>query len=110
VNLTSTVPDAVNPLALLPVKIPMRVFLDIGTYAGAWDRSGENERFLYDAGLQLSFLKETVNLYIPLLYSSVFRDYLQSIYPKNERFWKRMSFSIDLSNFRFRKFDRNLDF
>lgn len=110
VNLTTTVPDAVNPLALLPVKIPLRVFLDIGTYAGAWDRSGENERFLYDAGLQLSFLKETVNLYIPLLYSSVFRDYLQSVYPKNERFWKRIAFSIDLSNFSFRKLDRNLDF
>jgi hypothetical protein len=107
VNFSTTIPSAINPLSMLPVKIPLKIFLDIGTYAEAWKNKEENDRFLYDAGLQISFLRETINIYLPLLYSSVYRDYLQSTIPKKERFFKKISFSIDISNFSFRKIDRN---
>ena len=95
---------------MLPVKFPLKVFLDIGTYAEAWKNKAENDRFLFDAGLQISILRETINIYFPLIYSSVYRDYLQSTIPKNERFGKKISFSIDISNFSLRKIDRNLVF
>lgn len=109
-NFSTTIPSSVNPLTLLPVKIPLKLFFDIGTYAEAWKQNAEADRFLFDAGLHIPLLKETVNIYIPLIYSSVYRDYIQSTIEKRGRFWKKISFSIDISNFSFRKIDRNLDF
>ena len=38
INLSTTIPSAINPLSILPVKIPLKVFLDIGTYAEAWKK------------------------------------------------------------------------
>lgn len=109
-NLGTTIPDAVNPLSMLPVKIPLKLFFDIGTQAAAWKQDADADRFLFDAGIQIPILKETINIYIPLLYSSVYKDYIVSTSEKKNRFWKKISFSIDISNFSFRKLDRNLDF
>ncbi len=109
-NFSTTIPDAINPLTMLPVKIPVKIFLDIGTNAGAWDPGSESDRFLFDAGLQISLLKETINIYIPLIYSNVYRDYFQSTIEKKERFIKKISFSINTSVYNFRKNVRILSF
>jgi hypothetical protein len=109
-NFSTSIPSNINPLALLPVKIPLKLFADIGTYAEAWKQKSTTDRFLFDAGLQIPLLNETVNIYIPLIYSSVYRDYNQSILAKKGRLWKTISFSVDISNFSFRKIDRNFDF
>ncbi|MBI3137842.1 MAG: M1 family metallopeptidase [Sphingobacteriales bacterium] len=109
-NASTTVPSAVNPLSILPVKIPLKIFADIGTYAEAWESGATADRFLFDAGLQIPLLKETINIYVPLVFSSVYRDYYQSTIPKKERFGKKISFSIDISNFSLRKLERHLDF
>jgi hypothetical protein len=109
-NFSTSIPSHINPLALLPVKIPLKLFADIGTYAEAWKQKSTTDRFLFDAGLQIPLLNETINIYIPLIYSSVYRDYNQSILAKKGRLWKTVSFSIDISNFSFRKIDRNFDF
>jgi hypothetical protein len=109
-NLSTTIPDDINPLNLLPFKIPLKLFADIGTFAEAWDKEAEIDRFLFDAGLQIPILKETINIYMPLIYSSVFKDYIESTLDKKGRFFKKISFTIDISNFNLRKFDRNLTF
>lgn len=109
INLSSTIPSHLNPLNLLPVKIPLKVFLDIGTSAESWKRISGQDRFLFDAGLHIPLLKETVNIYIPLLYSKVYKDYIRSTIPEN-RFLKKISFSIDISHFRMRKFIRDIPF
>jgi len=108
VNFTSDIPSKINPLSLLPVKIPLKVFVDIGTYADAWKANAATTRFLYDAGLQLSLLKETVNIYFPILYSSVYSDYFKSTLGKNH-FWKTVSFSIDIQRFSLKKISKTLD-
>ena len=110
INLSSSIPSGLNPLSMLPVKIPLKLFLDIGTQSEAWKKDAEGDRFLFDAGLQLSLFKETVHFYLPLLYSRVFKDYIQSTLEKKGRIWKTVSFTIDISNFNLRKLDRNLDF
>lgn len=110
VNFSTSIPSSINPLSVLPVKIPLKIFLDIGTYAEAWKPGAEADRFLYDLGLHIPLLKETVNIYIPLLYSKVYKDYIRSTIAEKGRIWKTISFSIDISNFSFRKVDRNLDF
>lgn len=97
INLTSDIPEAVDPLRVLPVKIPLKVFLDIGTSAATWQTNAGTGRFLYDAGLQLSLIKGTVNIYLPLLYSKVYRDYY-TLYVPEKRFLKKISFSIDFSS------------
>jgi hypothetical protein len=110
VNFSSSIPPGINPLSFLPFKIPLKAFIDVGTYAEPWKKNSTADRFLFDAGIQIPILKETLNIYIPLMYSSVFKDYIQSTIAKKGRFLKTISLSIDISNFSFRKFDRNLDF
>lgn len=101
-NLNSTIPDKINPLSILPFRLPLRFFLDIGTYADAWAEDAGTSRFLYDAGLQLSLLQNTVNVYVPIMYSKVYQDYYKSTIP-DKRFWKTISISIDVQHFKLNK-------
>ena len=109
INFVSTIPDKFNPLFFLPVKLPLRVFADVGTYAGAWNTTENADRFLFDAGLQLSLLNESVTVYLPILYSKVYRDYFKSTLTNN-RFLKTISFSINFYNSSLRKLNRELEF
>lgn len=104
VNLKTDFPKAINPLQVLPVKIPLKVFLDIGTYADAWKNNAPTGKFIYDAGLQLSLFRNVINIYVPVLYSKVYADYFKSTIPKNKRFWTNISFSIDIQNFGLNKY------
>ncbi|PWU02953.1 MAG: hypothetical protein C5B52_04275 [Bacteroidetes bacterium] len=100
-NFTSTIPDRINPLSILPIKIPLKLFLDVGTYGDVWSKNSTIPKFLYDAGLQISLIKDLVNIYVPLLYSNQYRDYFKST-PGND-FWQRISFSIDIQNINYKK-------
>jgi Peptidase family M1 domain len=102
INLTTDIPDQINPLSVLPVKIPLKAFVDIGSFSEAWDRDGESDRFLFDAGIQVSLFGETVNIYIPLLYSKVFKNYYETILTE-KTFSRKISFSIDIQNLTLRK-------
>ena len=110
INLTTTIPSGVNPLSMLPVKIPLKLFADIGTYADAWKRDADLDRFIFDAGLQLSLFANIVNIYVPVVYSRVYKDYFQSVFEKKKRFFNTISFSIDITNFSLKKINRELDF
>ncbi len=101
-NFTTTIPNAVNPLKVLPVKIPFKIFVDIGTYAEAWKKNAATSRFIYDAGLQLSLFKNVVNIYMPLIYSKVYKNYFLSTIPE-KRFLKNIAFSVDLQNISLKK-------
>lgn len=101
---------AANFTSSIHPKIPIKIFADIGSYQEAWKKNSGLDHFLFDAGLQLSLLKETINIYIPLVYSKVYKNYIQSVYSKNERLAKKISFSIDIANFSLRKINRNIVF
>ncbi|MDB5202359.1 MAG: family metallopeptidase [Ferruginibacter sp.] len=96
-NFATTIPRQINPLEVLPVKIPLRIFADVGTYAEAWKKDAASGRFLYDAGLQLSLFKNVLNIYMPILYSKVYDNYFKSTITE-KRFIKNISFSIDIQN------------
>ena len=49
-NFATTIPNSINPLAVLPIRLPVKLFFDIGTYAEAWEKHAETGRFVYDAG------------------------------------------------------------
>ena len=103
VNLTTDIPKQINPLSILPFKLPVKIFMDIGTYAEAWKKNAQTGRFIYDAGLQLSLFKNIINVYVPVLYSKVYTDYFKSTLP-DKKFIKNIAFSIDLQNISLRKF------
>ena len=109
-NFGSSIPDRINPLSLLPIKIPLKIFADIGTYAEAWKPGAGSDRFLFDAGLHIPLFKETINIYIPLVYSRVYKDYILSTLPKKNRLLKTLSFTIDISNLDLKRIDRQLGF
>lgn len=109
INLNTSIPDKINPLRVLPVKIPLRVFADIGTYAEAWKRDADADRFLFDAGLHLPLVRGMVNVYIPIIYNKVYGDYFKSTIPKN-RFLKTISFTIDLYGHELKEINRELEF
>ena len=96
-NFTTTLPDK-----LFPIKIPIKLFLDVGTYAEAWKKDGATSRFLYVGGLQLSLLGDLINIYAPVIFSSEFRNNLKTV-PEDFKFFKRLSFSIDLHTLNSRK-------
>lgn len=109
VNFTTTIPDHINPLSVLPIKIPLRLFLDVGTYSEPWKNGSGESRFLFDAGIQIPLLAETLNIYIPLLYSKTYGDYFKSHKPETS-FWKNISFSIDLFNKDLKALNREVEF
>ncbi len=108
-NFTADIPKVINPLQVLPIKIPLKVFFDVGTYAEAWQNNAPTGHFLYDAGLQISLLKNTINIYIPLLYSSVYANYFKSTIPQY-KLLKNIAFSIDIQNATVKKFIPQIPF
>ena len=108
-NFSSDIPDQINILNILPFRVPLKVYMDIGTYADAWKANAEGSKVLYNAGLQLSLLKNTVNIYAPLFYSKPYKDYFLSTIPE-KRFLKNISFTIDIQNFSLKKLDRRMPF
>jgi hypothetical protein len=103
VNFNSSIPSNINPLSLLPVKIPLKVFADIGTYADAWKTDAGLDRFLFDAGIQIPLLKGIINIYIPVFYSNIYKDYFRSTVEQKNRWLRITSFSINISSLNFKK-------
>ncbi len=101
-NFTSSLPTKIN--------LPIKLFADIGTYSEAWQKNSGLDHFLFEAGVQVSLLKETINIYLPLVYSSELKSYIQSYLPKDNKILRTISFTIDIANFNLRKIDRNLVF
>jgi hypothetical protein len=100
-NLNTTLPNR-----LFPFKLPLRIFLDVGTYADAWQKNAATSRFLYVGGFQITLLKDLVNIYLPIVYSKEFSDNLKTV-PEENKFLKKISFSIDIQRFNLRKFTDN---
>ena len=98
INMNTTLPNK-----LFPIKLPIRIFLDVGTYAEAWSKESTTSKFLYVSGLQVSIFKEILNIYAPIIYSKEFKDQLKTV-PEENSFWKRISFSIDLQKINSRKY------
>jgi hypothetical protein len=94
INFNSTLPNN-----LFPASLPLRIFFDAGTYAEAWQKNAISSKFLYVGGLQVSILKNVVNIYVPLIYCSDFKEYLKTDKEANQ-FLRKITFSIDIQNFR----------
>ncbi|MEJ7681853.1 MAG: hypothetical protein WKG06_29195 [Segetibacter sp.] len=106
-NLTADLPDNLNPLSILPIKIPINIFADFGTYAEAWKENFASGRFIYDAGIQLPLFHSFINIYIPIIFSKVYRDYYKSTIT-DKRFLKTIAFNIDLQKLQFKELEKEI--
>jgi len=97
------------PASIIPKQLPLKVFFDVGTYADAWGSTPPTSKFLYVGGLQLSLLKNILNIYAPVIYSSDFRNQLKTLSSEN-KFFKKISFSFDIQNINLRRINRNIPF
>ena len=97
INLTTTLPPKI-----VPQWLPLKLFLDVGTYAAAWQSNPPTSHFLYVGGLELSLLHDILRIYAPLTYSSDFSNQLKSV-PGQNGFFQKISFSIDFENIPFRQ-------
>jgi hypothetical protein len=104
INLSTPIPKELLPIPLIE---NFRLFLDIGTYAESWKPNAPTSRFLYTGGLQLSLFNDGLNIYWPFVYNKEIKANLKSVPEENKR---KISFSIDIQNFRFKKLDRTLPF
>jgi hypothetical protein len=92
INLSTSIPKKI-----LPIPLPIKVFADAGTNADAWKKDASVSRFLYVAGLQVSLLGDLINIYAPLLYSKEFGNNLKTV-PEENKFFRKISFSINIQN------------
>jgi len=94
------------PRQIIPAFIPLKLFLDIGTYAEAVKEQAGTSRILYVGGLQVSLLHDVVAIYAPLVYSAVFRNNLKTL-PEQNTFLKRLTFSIDFGQLSLQRLTNN---
>jgi hypothetical protein len=67
----------------LPLKrLPIRLFIDVGTFANADKLNPSGNKFIYDGGAEIHLL-DIINVYVPLIMSKDFRDYRKSITGKD---------------------------
>ncbi len=85
---------ALNIKTDLPIKLPIRLFADIATFANASKLNPSENKILFDAGIEVH-IKDMVNVYIPLLMSKDYKDYFNTIIVK-DKFLKSITFSIQL--------------
>ena len=97
INLSTTVPKK-----LFPIPVPLKIFFDAGTYAEAWKNNSGAPKLLFTSGLQFSLFKDVLNVYLPILYSSAFKEQLKTD-AEASKFFKKISFSIDLQDIRLKK-------
>lgn len=90
------------PRAIVPVWLPLKIFVDVGTYAEAWQSNPPTSHFLYTGGFELDLFHDVLRIYAPLVYSSDFSSQLRTV-PDQNSFWKKISFSLDLQNIDWKK-------
>ncbi len=82
-------------------KLPFKVFGEIGTADG---RSFNEEKVLYCAGLNITIIKNIVDIYIPLLYSN---DIKKTLDLNNKKFWDTLRFTFNIHTLEFKNVAKN---
>ena len=85
----------------LPIpKLPLRLFADAGLAPNPSPgiQNPNETKFLYDAGVEVYIIKNVASIYIPIVMSGDFRDYLSAAYGSKNVFLRSISFYVQLQN------------
>lgn len=98
----------INAETDLPVPvIPLRIFVDAGimpNYKPTYENN-KSTTFLYEAGLSLSIAKDFMYIYVPIVMSGDFKDYLKDTYG-SKSFGRSISFTMMFQNVNWFNFSR----
>ncbi len=88
----------------LPIKLPLRLFLDAGFIPNTNPTPKNNSAasFIYDGGVELKIIDNVLSIYCPLIKSSDYQNYLQNTYG-GKAFARGISFTLMLQNLNFLK-------
>ena len=81
-------------------KLPLRLFFDAGLIPNEdpdFNHPG-NTTILYDGGVEVYIIKDIVSVYVPVIMSSDFQNYLQNTLAAATSFTRSLSFTFDLHN------------
>ncbi len=87
---------ALNLSTDLPLgKLPLRLFLDVGTFSNAGKLNPSGQKVLYDAGFEIALPYDIISVYFPVVLSKDFKDYMNTMYA-GKVFGNSISFRVDL--------------
>jgi hypothetical protein len=92
---------AVHVITPRVFKLPFKLFADVGT---ADARSLNTEKLLYAGGLNITIIKNVIEIYVPLLYSN---DIKKTHELNNKKFFDTIRFTLNIHNLDFKNFSRN---
>ncbi|MBC7553070.1 MAG: M1 family metallopeptidase [Taibaiella sp.] len=90
----------INLSSDLPIKyLPVRLFFDAGltpNFKPTLERNSSST-FLYEGGVEVSLINNFISVYVPIIMSSDFQNYLTDTYGKKS-FARGISFTLNLQN------------
>ena len=87
------------------IKYPVLLFFDAGLIPNDNPSFAHSQAtsMLYDGGIEVRLIKGVASLYIPLLRSADFDNYLVNTYGRSHAFARSISFTLDIQNFNWLK-------
>lgn len=94
---------AANLSTDLPLgKLPIRLFLDIGTFSDAAKLNPSGQKLLYDAGFEIALPYDIVSVYFPVVLSKDFKEYMNTVHA-GKAFVNSITFRMDLNKINWMK-------
>ena len=101
VNRSDNYMATINVETDLPLgKLPIRLFVDAGVIPNIKPTIENNASttFLYEAGLSVHLIKDVVYIYVPIVMSNDFQNYLHDTYGNKKAFARGISFTMMFQN------------
>lgn len=83
--------------------LPVRLFFDAATFSDAQKSNPSGAQLLYDGGVSLHLPYDIVSVYWPFIFSSDYKDYLNSVEGKSG-FGQTFRFQVNLQNINWLRF------
>jgi hypothetical protein len=100
---------AINLATDLPkwkINLPIRLFFDAGLIPNAAPSftHSSSTTMIYDGGVEFYVIKNIVSVYLPVIMSDDFRNYLTNTYGRKHVFERSISFTLQLQNINWLRF------
>lgn len=89
---------SINIKSDLPIRLPIRLFIDVATFADVGKLNPSGNKILFDAGIEWHY-EDWININIPLFMSRDYKDYFNTIVVK-DKFFRSITFSMQLDKIR----------
>jgi hypothetical protein len=91
---------SINLKTDLPIKLPIRLFFDAGLIPNATPSftNSSNSTLLYDGGIEIPILNNVASIYIPIIMSGEFQNYINDNFSHKSSFLHGISFTLQLQN------------